>query len=299
MKIGVALGGGGAKGLAHVGVLRVLDSAGIHIDIIAGTSAGAIAGSLYAAGKTPDEIELLIQGLRMQQLLTRDRTGMGFFSTDGIHRLIETAIGKATRIEDLPIQFIAMAVDVDSSAETAFDSGSVADAVCASAAFPGLFAPVEIDGRFYFDGGVTNSVPFDVVRRRGASRVLAVDLGSDDPVFTIQFPHRRGSAWFYRLLFVAGNQSIVRVATRAIGVMSRQIRMQKLKEFPPDLILHPLVQHVGMMDFDLSQDCIHAGEQAARDALPQIERVLKSPDWWYRSYRLMTRLRSRDGLDRH
>jgi NTE family protein len=299
MKIGIALGGGGAKGMAHIGVLRVLESMGVKIDIIAGTSAGAIAGSLYAAGKTPQEIEAVVTNLRLQQLLTRDRTGTGFFSTDGIHRVIETEIGKTTRIEELPLKFIAMAVDMDSGEEIAFDSGPVADAVCASAAFPGLFAPVQIDGHGYFDGGVINSVPFDVVRRRGASRVLAVDLGSDDPVFTIQLPYRRGSAWFYRLLFAAGNQRVVRVATRAIGVMSRQIRRQKLKESPPDLILHPLVQHVGMMDFDLALDCIRAGEQAARDAMPQIERVLKSPEWWYKSQRWMTRLRGRDGLDRH
>lgn len=299
MKIGIALGGGGAKGMAHIGVLRVLDSVGVKIDIIAGTSAGAIAGSLYAAGKTPQEIEAVVSNLRLQQLLTRDRTGTGFFSTNGIRRVIETEIGKMTRIEDLPLKFIAMAVDMDSGEEIAFDSGPVADAVCASAAFPGLFAPVQIDGHGYFDGGVINSVPFDVARRRGASRVLAVDLGSDDPVFTIQLPQRRGSAWFYRLLFAVGNQRVVRVATRAIGVMSRQIRRQKLKESPPDLILRPLVQHVGMMDFDLALDCILAGEQAARAALPQIERVLKSPEWWYQSQRWMTRLRGRDGLDRH
>jgi NTE family protein len=297
MKIGLALGGGGAKGMAHIGVLSVLESAGIKVDIIAGTSAGAIAGSLYAAGKSPREIETLVRGLRWQQLLTRDRTGMGIFSTEGIRRVLEAAIGKTTRIEDLPRRFIAMAVDMDSGEERAFDSGPVAKAVCASAAFPGLFAPVRIDGHGYFDGGVTNAVPFDVVRRRGARRVLAVDLGADDPTFIVQFPHRRGSTLFYRLLFATGKQKAMRVATRAIGIMSRQIRMQRLKESPPDLVLHPLVQQVGMMDFELAVDCIRAGEQAARDALPQIERVLKSPEWWYQSQRWMTRRRGRDGLN--
>ena len=294
MKIGIALGGGGAKGMAHIGVLRVLESARVQIDIVAGTSAGAIAGALYAAGKSPDEIAALIRRLRLAQLLTRDRTGMGLFSTDGIRRVIETEIGKTTRIENLPRAFVAVAVDMDSGDEVAFDAGPVADAVCASAAFPGLFAPVRIDGRCYFDGGVTNSVPFDVLRRRGTDRVLAVDLGADDPVFTVAPSHRRHGELMYRLMCAAENQKVVRVASRAIGIMSKQMRMQKLKQVPPDLILYPQVQQVGMMDFELAAECVRAGEQAARDALPQIERIVKSPEWWYRSYRWMRRIRGRN-----
>ena len=294
MRIGIALGGGGAKGMAHIGVLRVLESAGIKIDIVAGTSAGAIAGSLYAAGKSPEEIEAVIRRLRLPQWLTRDRTGMGLFSTDGIRRVIETEIGKTTRIENLPRAFVAVAVDMDSGEEIVFDAGRVADAVCASAAFPGLFAPVRINGRCYFDGGVMNSVPFDVLRRRGADRVLAVDLGADDPVFTVGLPHRHHGELLYRILCVAENQKAVRVAQRAIGIMSQQMRLQKLKQAPPDFILHPQVQAVGMMDFDLATECIRAGEHATRDALPQIERVLKSPDWWYGSSRWIERIRGRN-----
>jgi NTE family protein len=291
MRIGIALGGGGAKGVAHIGVLRVLESARVPIHIVAGTSAGAIAGALYAAGKTPDEIERVIRRLTLRQLLTRDRSGMGLFSTDGIRRLIEAEIGKETRIEDLPRAFVAIAVDMDSGDEIAFDSGLIADAVCASAAFPGLFAPVRVNGRCYFDGGVMNPVPFDAVRRRGADRVLAVDLGADDPVFTVgPARHRRGD-WFYRLLFVAGDQKIMRVASRAIGIMSKQMRLEKMRQSPPDLVLYPNVQSVGLLDFDLADECIVAGDQAARDALPQIEQIVMSPRWRYQSQKLIERIR--------
>jgi NTE family protein len=293
MKIGIALGGGGAKGMAHIGVLRVLEAARVQIDLVAGTSAGAIAGALYAAGKSPDEIAARMRQLRLSQLLTRDRTGWGLFSTDGIRRVIETEIGQTTRIEHLPRAFVAVAVDMNSGDEIAFDAGSVADAVCASAAFPGLFAPVQINGRCYFDGGVTNPVPFDVVRQRGADRVLAVDLGADDPVFTVALPHRRHGELIYRLLWAAESQQVVRVASRAIGIMSRQMRMQKLKQSPPDVVIAPQVQQVGMLDLDLAAECIHAGEQAARDVLPQIERVVKSPAWWYGAYRWIVRIRGR------
>jgi len=293
MKIGIALGGGGAKGIAHIGVLRVLESAQIQIDLIAGTSAGAIVGALYASGKSADEIECVIRHLSLQQLLTRDRTGMGLFSTAGIRRVIEVEIGKATRIEDLPRAFAAVAVEMDTGEEVVFDRGSVADAVSASAAFPGLFAPASIGGRLYLDGGVLNPVPFDVARRRGADRVLAVDLGADEPVFTVALAHRRGGALFYRLVCAAENQKVMRVASRAIGIMTKQMRQQKMQQSPPDFILYPNVQGMGLMDFDLADECLAAGEQAARAGLPQIEQVIRAPRWRYQSQKLVERIRSR------
>lgn len=136
MKIGIALGGGGARGLAHIGVLRVLESAHIPIDLIAGTSAGAIVGALYAAGKSPADIEAMARRLRLGQWIARDHSGMGLFSTDGFRRILEAEIGKGRRIEDLPRRFFAVAVDLDSHGETIFDAARLPMRSARARAFP-------------------------------------------------------------------------------------------------------------------------------------------------------------------
>ncbi len=277
MKIGIALGGGGARGFAHIGVLRVLELARVPIDWIAGTSAGAIIGALYAAGKSPDDIEALVRDLRLRHWMARDRTGMGLFSTDGFRRIIESAIGAGKRIEELPRRFFAVAVDLDAEEETVFETGDVASAVCASAAFPGILAPVKIGDRYYIDGGALNPVPFDVLRYRGADVVLAVDLGADEPIFTAGNLRHRRDAWFFQLILTAEQQKIFRVVARVIGIMTRQVRLQKLKQAPPDFTIYPNVQNIGLMDFDLVEEGVAAGAQAAQEALPQIVALIYPP----------------------
>lgn len=281
MKVGIVLGGGGARGIAHIGVLRVLESAHVPIDLIVGTSAGAIIGSMYAAGKSLDEIEAVVRRLRLQDWMARDRTGMGLFSTHGFRRIVDSAIGAGKRLEELPRAFAAVAVDMDLQTEKIFDSGLVADAVCASAAFPGIFAPVQIDDHFYIDGGALNPVPFDVAQQRGADVVIAVDLGAEEPLFTAGNSYPRRDEWFFRLIVTVNQLKTLRVIARAIGIMSRQLRAQKLEQSPPDLILYPNVQNVGLMDFDLVDVCLAAGAQAAQAALPQIEKLI-APSVWTR-----------------
>lgn len=275
MKIGVALGGGGARGFAHIGVLRVLESANIPIDLVAGTSAGALIGALYCAGKSLDEIENIVRGLRLYDWMVRDHSGLGLFSTDGLRRILDNQIGKGKRIEELPRRYYAVAVDLDAHAEKIFDAGLVADAMCASAAFPGIFAPVQIGEHCFIDGGALNPVPFDVARGRGADVVIAVDLGADEPLFTGGNVRHRRDAWFFRLLLSAEQQKIMRVIARAIGTMTRQLRITKLQASPPDILIHPDVQNIGLMDFDLVDETIAAGERAARAALPAIVKLIQ------------------------
>ncbi len=276
MKLGLALGGGGAKGIAHVGVLRVLERARVPIHCIAGTSAGAIVGALYAAGKTPDEIEQLMRRLKLRDWLARDASGMGLFSTDGFRRVIESAIGADARIEHLPRRFAAVAVEMESQREVVFDVGRVADAVCASCAFPIVLAPAQFGGRHYLDGGLLNPVPFDVPRRLGAERVLAVDLAADEPSFTAHpAALRRPEAILFRFIFTAEQQKIFRVGARAISIMTQPARTLKQMQTPPDLTIYPDVQKIGLVDFDLMDISLVAGETAMRDALPQLERILQ------------------------
>jgi NTE family protein len=279
VKLGVALGGGGAKGIAHIGVLRVLDAAHVPISIVAGTSAGSIIGALYAAGKSSDDIERLMRRLSLREWLARDQTGMGLFSTDGIRRVIESELGIGARIENLPLRFAAIATEMESEKEVVFDTGLVADAVCASCAFPVVLAPAQFGGHTYLDGGLLNPVPFDAARRLGAECVLAVDLAADEPIFTANPALRRPEGFLFRFIFSAEQQKIFRVGARTIGIMTKSARMLKALQVPPDLVIYPDVRNIGLIDFDLIDLSLAAGEQAMRDALPQLEKVLHSSFW--------------------
>jgi NTE family protein len=279
MKLGIALGGGGAKGIAHIGVLRVLTQARVPIQIVTGTSAGSIVGALYAAGKSPDEIAALMRRLSLREWLARDKTGLGIFSTDGFRRVIESAIGPGARIENLPIRFAAVAVEMESQREVVFDAGSVAEAVCASCAFPVVLAPAQFGGKNYLDGGLLNPVPFDVARRMGAERVLAVDLAADEPNFTANPALHQPEAILFRFIFSAEQQKIFRVGARTIGIMTKPARALKLKQSPPDLTIYPDVQKIGLIDFDLIDLSLVAGEKAMRDALPQLQKLLYPTIW--------------------
>ncbi len=278
MKIALALGGGGLRGAAHVSVLRALEAASVPIHIVTGTSAGAIIGALYAAGKSPDEILHFLRRTNPRRWFAADSTGLGLFSTDGIRRVLRAEIGGDARIEELPRRFACVAVDLAGHCERVFDRGSLADAVCASAAFPGLYAPLQMDGHMYADGGILNPVPFDIARQMGADRVLAVDLGTLEEEFVPQIPlhRRRGEALGVTLLFhTISRQKAYRVVDRAIGIMGWQIRQHKMKQAPPDALICPRVQKIGLMDFQMMEDALRAGEIAAQEALPQIQALLK------------------------
>lgn len=281
MKLGVALGGGGAKGLAHLGALRVIESLGAPIEFVAGTSAGAIVGALYAAAKPLDEIEQIMRRWTLHQLLAFDRTGMGLFSTDGMRAALEIELGRTTRIEHLRRKFAAVAVDLESQTEVVFDSGMVIDAVCASAAFPGFFAPVKIGEHTFIDGGVLNPVPCDVVRKLGAERVIAVDLAADEPIFTTAGTRPLNlDTLVTSIVSSAEKRKIVRVTARAIGVMSKLIRETRLTQSPPDVIIRPNVHQVGLMDFDMADECFTAGQSSAREQLAAMQALLTPPTNW-------------------
>ncbi len=271
--------------MAHVTVLRVLESAHVPIDIIVGTSAGAIVGALYAAGKSPEEIQRLARTWSAHKWFGRDTTGMGLFSTGGIRRVIDSALGEDTHIEDLPRKFACVAVDIESRKQVVFQSGPVSDAVCASAAYPGLFAPVRIANCYYFDGGVLNPVPFDVARQLGADRVIASDLGVQEPFFSgLSETGLRPSNVLWQWWYTMSHQPIFRIIERSVGIMSEEIRNQRLNAAPPDVMITPAVYNIGLLDFGLIEECFSAGEKAAIERLSEIERVVHpdKPQAWGR-----------------
>ena len=254
-RIGLALGGGGARGFAEVGVLRVLAEERIPVSVIAGTSVGAVIGALYA--DRPDVFALEYEALAIQERDLLDRSLLSLISGGGYAKgeRIESYLGARlahAAIEDLPLRFAAVATDLTSGATVAFERGPVASAVRASAAIPGIFAPVAINGRLYVDGGVSNPVPADVARRLGAEVVIAVSIPREIP----KEPPR----------------TQVGVALQSIAIMAAEI--VRCREREADVVVTPEVGDVAFDDFSQKRRLIEAGVAATRAALPEIRRAI-------------------------
>jgi len=274
LKIGLALGGGGAKGFAHIGVLRVLEELEIRADIITGTSMGGVIGALYAAGMSVDRIEALVRGTSLTILAARDRSGLGLFGKSKIIRLLHNVLGDVT-FEQLPRKLAVVAVDLESESEVILDSGSVVDALLATTALPGLFAPELHNGRYLIDGGVLNNVPFDVARQLGADRVIACNVSAHrGPLFHNLTPTGNSAIPFVRqLLMRTGAATLWEVVGRAVAVMQDQSLRTKLSTCPPDVMLCPEVGHVGLFDIHQFEYCLEAGETAARAHATELIRL--------------------------
>ena len=176
-KIGLALGGGAAKGIAHIGVLSALEEAKVEISYISGTSVGAIVAALYAFKVDTATMGSLARRLSMSKVTTFKLNKTGFFSTDSLRELMLEYLGEVN-IEDAEIPLAIVATDINSGEEVILTSGPVADAVCASAAVPGIYIPVVIDGRTLVDGGLVENVPVGPLRTMGAGVIIASNLSA-------------------------------------------------------------------------------------------------------------------------
>ena len=175
-KIGIALGGGAAKGVAHIGALKALQEENVTIDFISGTSIGAFVASYFAFGKSFHEMKAVAEQLNFKSMASFSwRASGGLFSTDAVREMLIRDLGDA-RIEHASIPLAISATDICTGEQVIFTEGSVADAVCASVAVPGLFAPVEIQGRKLVDGGILENVPVSLVRKMGAGILIGIDL---------------------------------------------------------------------------------------------------------------------------
>lgn len=175
--IGLALGGGAAKGVAHIGVLKALEDANIEVDYIAGTSVGAMIAALYAFKVDVETIGSLARRLTMSKVTSFKLNKTGFFSTESLRELMLEYVGDVA-IEDAVIPLSIVATDINSGEEIILTSGSVVDAVCASAAIPGIYIPVEINGRTLVDGGLVQNVPIEALQTAGAGVTIASHLNS-------------------------------------------------------------------------------------------------------------------------
>lgn len=251
-KIALALGGGAAKGFAHVGVIRVLEQNGIVPDIVTGTSAGSIVGAIYASGV--DGEALRYRALRINESDLRDFTfsTSGFLKGEKLAALVNQQVdGK--KIEQLSRRFGAVVTDLNSGARVVLKSGDTGTAVRASAAIPNVFQPVTINGRRYVDGGLTSPVPVIAAREMGADIVIAVDISAK--------PTGKSALGFLSLL------------DQSLNIMSQAALAQELKQ--ANVTLRPRVLHIGSADFDERGAAMLEGEKVAREGLPVIRQAIE------------------------
>ena len=252
--IGVALGGGGARGFAEIGVLRVLEQERIPIDIVTGTSVGSLIGALFADTGSVLDAEFLAIQVEEEDLFDYRAFAVlsgGLVRGERLEAFLAAHL-KHTSIEDMKVRFAAVATELRTGETRAFHSGPVARAVHASAAIPGVFVPVEIDGRVYVDGGVTNPVPVDVARQMGADVVIAVAIPAAIPESTPRNP--------------------LAIAYHAATIMAVEIGRLRARE--ADVLIAPDVGDVAYDDFTQKKRLIAAGEAAARAALPAIHAAI-------------------------
>lgn len=252
VKLGLALGGGAARGFAHVGVIKVLENQGIVPDIVTGTSAGAVVGVLYAAGNSGFELQKLAHRLDEARISDWSLPDRGVLKGESLQLFINEAVGQRP-LEALKKPFGAVATDLRSGESIVFRTGNTGMAVRASATVPGVFQPVRIAGREYVDGGLSSLIPVRAAREMGADVVIAVDIAA-----------------------VPGNQpvrSTLDVLMQTFTIMGQSLARYELKE--ADVVIRPQVGSVGSTDFVARHDAILEGEKAAQAALPQIREVLR------------------------
>jgi NTE family protein len=246
-RIGLALGGGAARGFAHIGVIQVLEEAGIRVDLVAGTSAGSLVAALYAAGR--NGAALAKQALAMDESAITDWAfpGRGLIRGEALARYVREQVGQRT-IEQLPLPLGIVATDLDSGAPVLFQRGDVGAAVRASSAVPAVFQPVKIGTREYVDGGLVSPVPVRFARQMGAELVIAVDISSP--------PDGNPTGDPFKLLL------------QTFAIMGRSINQFELKD--ADLVIRPSLVGVSSADFTARQRAIDAGRAAATAALPAL-----------------------------
>lgn len=251
--IALALGGGGAKGFAHIGVIKVLESHGIKPKIVTGTSAGSFVGSVYASGKTPFQLQEM--ALKLEEADIRDLTlsTQGFITGQKLQDYVNTQVGNKP-IQQFPIRFAAVATQLDNGQKVAFNQGNAGQAVRASCSIPNIFVPATIAGKRYVDGGLVSPIPVSTARDMGADIVIAVDISARPD----------GSK-------ATGLMSLL---DQTINIMGQQSINQELRA--ADVVIKPNVGSLGVMNLEARHKTILEGERAAQAQLATIQLAIKN-----------------------
>jgi len=262
--VALVLGGGAARGFAHIGVIRILEQEKIPIDLIVGTSVGSLIGALYAQKRDVFDLEWTAFALTRDDLLDTGVlnafVGMGLAKGERLEKFVESKLQVKT-IEALQVPFAAVATDLTWGTKVVIDHGSISKAVHASSAIPGIFEPVSHLGKILVDGGVVDNIPISVARDRGADLVIAVDISEQ-----------------------VGNTNItnmVDVLLQAANIMFA-LNVEHSKR-GADVLITPEVGGVAMLDFSQKKRCMQAGMDAARAAIPRIRAAIA--DWQARQAR--------------
>lgn len=252
-RIGLALGGGAARGFAHVGVIQVLEEAGIRPSLVAGTSAGSLVAAIYASGKSGAQLQQVAE--TMEEATIADWTlpifNRGMLRGDALARYVNAQVGSRL-IENMPLPLGIVATDLNSGVEMLFQRGDTGTAVRASSAVPAVFQPVKISGHDYVDGGLVSPVPVRAARKMGAELVIAVDISSPPD----------GNL---------GNGTLD-VLLQTFSIMGKSINSYELRD--ADVVVRPVLTGISSADFGARKRSIDAGRQAMLQALPQLRAMI-------------------------
>jgi len=251
VRVAVVLGAGASKGFAHIGVLKVLESHKIPIDMVVGTSVGAFVGSLYAYGYNAYDLQKIALAIQKEDIADYIIPDNGFIKGEKLENFINTRV-KYTPMEKFKIPFYAVATNIQNGEEMIFGRGNPGKAVRASCAIPGIFNPVPVGDQYYVDGGVVNPLAADVARRFGADVVIAVDISSG--------------------VQTAAPKTTMDTIMQAVDIMYNKIASLHLKH--SDIVIRPKVGHIGSSDFSRRHEAIMEGEKAATEAMPAINQLV-------------------------
>lgn len=301
MRLGLTLGGGGARGSAHIGVLQELEALGLRPDLVTGTSIGALVGALYCAGVSLENIEAALRRFKPSAMYALPDNEPAIGSQANINRSLEEIFAehygdrfaerevKRPLFTDLKIPLAVVATDLVTKREVVLDDGDLIQAIRASISIPVLFPPVAIGDWQLLDGGMMNNVPFDVARARGATHTIAVDLGNAAPYGTPAdnaSPHQDGNPFgirwaqvldgsvFDRALYQATRDPLWQVVTAVMDIVADNSVKMRLALSPPDVMIRPQLGTIGILDFHTIDEGIEAGRQATRRAASGLERLL-------------------------
>lgn len=285
-KIGLALGCGSARGMAHIGVLKVLERHGIPVDIVSGTSAGAFIGGAYASGidvSVLEEVALSIDWKMTATMFrpTLSRSGLARGVT--IRRFLQGGLGDRV-IEDLPRRFACVATDILTGEEIVMDRGPLVEAIRASISIPTVFTPVYCENRFLTDGGIVNPVPVDLARRMGADIVIGVNVIPLKASRTEREEMKRDVMAFSKIreLFrkegtaKSFSPSSLDIMIHTVTIFEREIIKLRLERDKPDILIEPVTSNAGLKGYLKGKEAISAGERAAEKAVPKLEALIET-----------------------